>query len=218
MKMTKLKILAVVLVLSLALVGCKTWGVRGNGKLKTVEKSLTNFDKVDVSGAFCVKVAVGENPGLKIRAESNLLKYIKAEVDNGTLEISSSRYLAPRRKFLLKVTTPDLKSLESSGVNKIVVLNINSKRFDVVSSGASEIKLTGKVEKLTAEVSGASSLNSTGLEADYVDVDVSGASSAYVFAKKFLSAEASGASSIKYKGNPEKVETDVSGVSSIAKN
>ncbi len=212
------KIFGILILLSIALVGCRNWGIRGNGKPIVEARNVAPFEKVEVSGAFYVKIIVGEKPGVKIRAESNLLKYIETEVHNGTLEISSRRHLSPRKKLLIKVTTPKLKGLESSGVNKIIVLNVHTPNLDVTCSGASEIKLIGKVKKLTAEVSGASSINSAKLLAEYVNLDVSGASQAYVFASKILSAEASGASSIKYKGNPEKVETDVSGVSSIAKN
>ena len=213
-----LKIFEIVFLFAAAFSGCRNWGVRGNGNPVIIERKVPSFNKVEISGAFYVKIIVGEKAGVKIRAESNLLKYIETEVNNGTLEISSSRYLSPRSKLMIKVTTPELKSVESSGVNKIVVVNVDTPDFRVSCSGASEIKLKGKVKKLTAEVSGASSLIAEKLLAEYVSLDVSGASDAYVFASKILSAEASGASSIRYRGNPEKIETDVSGVSSIAKN
>ncbi len=217
--MLKRKIEILLLIFALAsFAGCREWGVRGNGKLQTVERKVPEFNRVEVSGVFYVKIILGNRNAVKIRAESNLLKYIETEVYHNTLEISSSRHLAPRKKLLIIVETKELKELESSGVNKIVVVNLNSRSLDVDCSGASEIKLKGKVEKLFADVSGASSLNACKLKADYVDVSVSGASSAYVYARKYLSADASGVSTIKYRGNPKKIETDVSGVSSIAKN
>ncbi len=213
MKIFKITFLLIVFVVALA--GCTNWGVQGNGKLKTVEKEVPYFDKVEISGVFYVKVKVGNKNSVRIKAESNLIKYIDVDVENNTLEISSSRHLSPRRKLLILITTQKLRAIETSGVNKVLVVNVDSDKLKVDCSGASEIKLKGRAKKLIAEVSGASYLNSASLKADYVDIDVSGASNACVFAGKVLKAEASGASSIKYKGKPDKVEKDVSGVSSI---
>lgn len=68
---------------------------------------------------------------------------------------------------------------------------------------------------LNAEASGASRLIATDLIADDVKANASGASTIEVTAIRELAADASGASSIRYGGSPEKVKPNASGASTV---
>jgi len=212
----KKKIL-ILFVFALIFAGCQTWGVRGNGVLKVEERKISDFSKLEISGVFAVKIVNGKKPSLKIRAEENLLKYIVTEVEDGTLEIYTRKRLSPRKRLMIKVTVPHLLRVESSGVNRVYVVNLHEKKFRVEISGASEVKLCGKVGVLNAEVSGASSLEAEKLTAEKARLEISGASDACVNVRKTLSAEVSGASELLYLGSPEKLDLDVSGASHIKK-
>jgi hypothetical protein len=86
----------------------------------------------------------------------------------------------------------------------------------VILSGASDAEIvSGSVQLLNAEVSGASNLKAFGLIAHEGVLDASGASSVQVFVDKSIKAHATGASDVYYKGKPEKVEVKSSGASSI---
>ncbi|RMD51530.1 MAG: DUF2807 domain-containing protein [Ignavibacteria bacterium] len=202
-------------VLFIILSACRPFGVRGNGNVVVKERKLSGFEKVDVSGIFHVKIVSGEDFGVKVRAEENLLKYIKTEVEGKTLVIYTKRNLSPRKNLQLKITLPELKSIESSGVNKILAKNISTEKFNVDLSGAGKIVLMGECDRFFADISGASNLEAKEFKCNSVNVDVSGASHAIVFAGSSLIIDASGASSVKYYGDPDKVVTDVSGVSSV---
>ena len=77
---------------------------------------------------------------------------------------------------------------------------------------------SGSTKKLDIELSGATKLNTSDLKAVDVTVDVSGASKCSVYSSSSLIADASGASKIVIYGDPPKVDTDVSGASSISSN
>lgn len=81
-------------------------------------------------------------------------------------------------------------------------------------SGASETTLSGKADNFEIELSGAGELDAKGLKSRNVIVDISGAGSAVVHAKKTLHVEISGAGSVKYKGNPE-ISKEISGAGSL---
>jgi hypothetical protein len=71
--------------------------------------------------------------------------------------------------------------------------------------GASNLNLSGTTQHLTSTVSGASNLKAYDLKTSVVSVTASGASSAQVYATEKLTMKSSGASSVKYKGDPKDI-------------
>ncbi|MBI5808258.1 MAG: DUF2807 domain-containing protein [Ignavibacteriales bacterium] len=204
------------LFVSLALFNaCNFWGVRGNGKVKLQNRSIEEFDRLEIGGAFVVKVEVGKSPSIKISAEENLLPLIRTKINDGTLVIDSKKGLSPRREIKILITTPNLNFVEASGANDIEIVGVNEDEFEVNLSGAGTIDLNGSTNKLIADLSGAGTINAKNLKANDVDISVSGAASASVFAKESLDASVSGVGSIDYYGNPAKIKTNISGVGSI---
>ena len=75
--------------------------------------------------------------------------------------------------------------------------------------------MTGIITALDAHLDGASDLDARNLQAADLTVELSGASGATVSVSDTISAELSGASTLRYGGNPHFVRRDVSGASSI---
>ena len=84
-------------------------------------------------------------------------------------------------------------------------------------SGASNVSLSGRIGTLDIEASGASELSFLDLEVDVLTVRLSGASSAEVSVSDSIEASLSGASSLRYRGDPDVSTLEVSGASSIDK-
>lgn len=211
----KLKITALILLGAILLTGCGFWGVRGSGKVVDETRSIRDFSSLDASGAYTIKIIVGENASLKISAEENLLKYIRTEVRGNTLVIDSKKNISPRKEIKIYVTTPYLNSIDCSGANTIYAKGINTDQFEVDLSGAGSIDLEGTAKYVNAGISGAGHIDAKNLKAKKIYISVSGAASAKVYASEYLDASVSGVGSIDYYGNPEKTKTDISGVGSI---
>ena len=81
-------------------------------------------------------------------------------------------------------------------------------------SGASETDLSGLANNVDIKISGAGDLDAKKLKTRNTSIDISGAGSAIVYAKKILNIEVSGAGSVKYKGNP-KVKKIINGAGSV---
>lgn len=213
--------LLLLLVLSASfLVGCRDWGimgVRGNGKVVTENREIDNFTELELGGAYNVEIKVGNEPGIVISGEQNLLKYIRTRQDGDRLIIDTKKNISPRKEIKIIITVPKLNLLDASGACDIYAENISSDRFTLDLSGAGSVELNGKVEKFRIDASGASSLEAKNLKAKNVIISLSGAGSADVYASEYLDAEVSGVGSITYYGNPKNVKKDVSGVGSISK-
>lgn len=74
----------------------------------------------------------------------------------------------------------------------------------------------GAVGELQFEVNGASEINASEMKALRADINVSEAADVLVWAEEELSINASGASSLKYKGNPS-INKSTSGASSVSR-
>ena len=205
------------LVLVVLFAGCRELGVKGSGNVTTETREIDGFNEIEVSGAYNLEIEVGSKTSCEISAEDNLHRYIVTEVINNRLIIENSHNLSPKRKIKIVLTTPSLREIESSGISNIYARGIDERNFSLDLSGAGFIELLGKVEQFTADLSGAGRLEAKELYARFVDISSSGASNAEIYSSEKLVAEISGVGSIDYYGDPEDVQTDISGVGSIIK-
>ncbi|HVX50701.1 MAG TPA: head GIN domain-containing protein [Chitinophagaceae bacterium] len=84
-------------------------------------------------------------------------------------------------------------------------------------SGASQADISGKSDGLTIEATGASEFKGFSLMTESCKAEASGASTINITVNKKLDAQASGASSIGYKGEAVITNLDVSGASNVKK-
>jgi hypothetical protein len=196
--------------------GCFHWsGVKGSGDIEEEYRDIDNFDEIDISGAFDVRVTVGESPRLQISGDDNLLKYVRTRVRGNKLIIDTKKEINPRRKLKVVASTEYLERLDVSGANSVKVRGIDSEKFSANISGACTVSLVGSTNEFDVDLSGATNLYADDFRADRVRIDCSGASKAEVFARQYINADASGVSKISFYGNPDDVRTDASGISSI---
>ncbi|MEI9808131.1 MAG: head GIN domain-containing protein [Bacteroidota bacterium] len=94
---------------------------------------------------------------------------------------------------------------------------IDAKKLSFDMSGASDSKITGTAVSLNIDASGASSFKGFDFSTDYCNVSASGASDIKITVNKELSATASGASDIDYKGAGVVRDVKTSGASSISR-
>ncbi|MCC6328917.1 MAG: DUF2807 domain-containing protein, partial [Acidobacteria bacterium] len=148
-------------------------------------------------------------------ADDNLLPLIQTEVRDGVLHIESEGRISTDNGLKVRISAPDITSIDASGVSKVTVADIDNDYLRVCTSGATKATVAGSTAKLSVEVSGASAVDAENLRAQNAEVEASGASSVSVFATGELRTDGSGASKIVYGGTPTNVEKSSSGASTI---
>ena len=213
--------------------------VRGNGVIKTEDRSVSSFKNVEVSGAINVYVSQGETKSVKVEGDENLLQYIEV-IQEGDKIIVRERpdfNLSPTGDLRIYVTSPVYNSIDVSGASDIIGQTkiSNSENLELHASGVGDIKMEVDAPEISAEISGSGSIDLKGqtktvdlelsgvghahcfeLLAENTKVGISGAGSAQVYASVKLDAEVSGAGNVSYKGNPS-VNQNVSGAGSVKK-
>ncbi len=104
--------------------------------------------------------------------------------------------------------------LDISGASKFIA-KIDFEKVSGDFSGATSSELAGSAINASLEVSGASSLKAETLAVNFLNISASGASKATFGKLKEVGIKASGASSIRYYGNPIIKIKEVSGGSSV---
>lgn len=109
-----------------------------------------------------------------------------------------------------------LLEMELSGAANVRINSVNSQEQNYGLSGASniEIKSASNAQELDVGASGASNFRAKKLTAKQARLEASGASHIEASVTDLLDANASGASSVDYYGNP-KAKTDASGASHV---
>jgi hypothetical protein len=212
--------------------------VTGSGNLITLEPANQDFSRVEFSHAFQAEVTQGESYSVVITIDDNLEQYLEVSQDGDTLKVGMEPglMLSLRNTTMqARITMPELTGVNGSGATRITIggfesdkdlaidvsgastvrgqIDAGDLRADV--SGASRLELTGQGQDGRINVSGASQANLSDFRMQNVDVEASGASRAEVNASGRLDAEASGASTVLYSGDPTLGRTNTSGASTI---
>lgn len=189
---------------------------RGSGRTQTEQRNVSNFSQIKVSGAIAVEVAASQKDfSVETEADDNLLQYVKTEVSGDTLRIYTEGRISTSNPIRVRISMPKLESFDVSGASSGDLTGINNENLTIDASGASKIKIEGTAKELRVDLSGASRLDSENLKSENVWVEASGASNATVYASNEINAEASGASCIRYAGNPKEANQSSSGASSV---
>lgn len=227
-------------VLTSSCVGFNEKSVKLSGVTKVSTKEVSAFDKVDVSGAIDVIVNIGNKSEVVIEADSAIMPYVVTEVKDRELRIYNKGIIGSfnfkNNKILVTITTPSILELESSGACDVTINDLKTDMFkvslsgacdligsfecnvlDFESSGSSDSKLRGKVKNCNIELSGACDIKALDLEVDSLKIEGSGSSNVEITVQNSLDVELSGASELRYKGEPKYIKTDMSGVSNLTK-
>lgn len=212
-------------------------GIKGDGNVVKQEREVSSFSGIDVGGAFKVFLTQGDKESLTIEADENLLDIITTDVRGSTLKIGTSEDIKDYDELNVYITFKMIDELDVSGAcqlsseNKFklddleldcsgasdVTLKMSAKNIELDCSGASQVDLYGMGESMNLDLSGASHMDASDFEVGICDADVSGASHGKIMVKSELSADVSGAGSLKYSGDPQIKSHDVSGAGSLKK-
>ncbi len=217
-----MKRIVCLLALSVLLGGChgglfRGKGLNGSGKAKAEKRTVGDFKAVNVSGAYEVEIAAQQQPGLEIEGDDNLLPRVRTEVKDGVLHIYNDEPISTSRPIRLRISVQQLDAIASSGASDIVVSNVKSDDFNISTSGAGLLKISGEAKTLDLQLSGAGEVDAKELRSEKVSVNSSGAAEATVYASEDLTVSASGAGTVNYYGEPKNVSENVSGGASISR-
>ena len=205
-------------------------------------REVPGFSEISVSGGIDLYLSPDDKEVVVVSAaEGKYRDRIVTRVVGNRLEIyfdnKSFNRWPSNMKLKAYVSFKALTKLKASGASDVYVNGvIKSDNFtldlsgasdfkgalevsslDVSQSGSSDSRISGKAEKIKVDVSGASDMKGYDFEVNYCEAEASGASDIQITVNKELSARASGASDINYRGSGMIRDIKSSGASSISR-
>jgi len=181
---------------------------------------VTNFSKVDVGGAFTVRIRRGNVYKVIADGREDDIDELRVRVTGNELNVDFRNgglfQFRNRRQIGLTIVMPDVERVELSGATKASLVGFeNLDRLDVDLSGACRALVDAKVADLKLNLSGASKATLRG-RADRLDADLSGACQLDATASRVGRAdvEASGASTADF-GEVTDLNSRTSGASKV---
>jgi len=232
--MKKLNIVSLVLIIGF-LGGCSLVNIninliRGNGNLITSEKSVSSFEKINISDSAEVRFKTSQEYRTVVTVDSNLLEYTEIDTKDNTLNIGAKRGSYSFTKYLVEVYCPAVNSVSISGSGRFsgedsikvpaftsnisgsgrIEGAVESETFSVKISGSGNIKVTGNSGDSDIDISGSGSFNGNDFVINKAAVRISGSGKANVNVSEYLNANISGSGNINYRGSP-KIDSKISG-------
>ena len=197
---TRPLILATLLAVSGATLGCDVGGTRGEGAIKSETRQTEAFTRIESGAGIHVSVGIGAASPLEVKAQANILPLIVTEVMDGTLRIRGSRSFTSSETVQVILTTPAVDRIVLTGSSRGTIDGLASDAFDAEVTGGSVLTATGTTESISLDASGGSVAQLDGLVATMVDVDISGGSRAEVRATDLVKGSATGGSRVTVAG------------------
>jgi hypothetical protein len=196
--------------------------------------AIVDFDRIVTGDAMIINIKQGNIFSIEADGDHRNLEDLMVYKTGSTLVIRYEHFEKRQYNTSINITLPMLVGADFSGAVNAQISDFTSiDKFDLalsgaslaqldlevtelnfLLSGASQLRLTGKGETLNGTITGASLLSAFNYPAVLTKLIVSGASSGKVSVSQALDVNASGASLVIYRGNPQ-LEVETSGESIV---
>ena len=182
----------IIIVLVAVLMGCGT-GQTGQ------EVFLKDFNKIEILNGFHVDINVGEEYGVMLKVDEDILRDVEAvkEGDTCIIRVKPSHDIGRATTLSAEITLPALTGL-------------------TIKNG-SHVTVNGSSDDVVFDISGGSHASLGDFVVENADLTVSGGSHVTVNVKGKLDVEVSGGSHVRYKGEPQLGDVNISAGSTFSK-
>lgn len=209
-------------------------GISGDGNVVTETINVDGFTGIHASSGIDVNISQGDFY-VEVEADENLQEVITVELDGDMLRIDSERNIYKSKSKVVNVTLPELTDIKISSAGDIKAMTdfdcqdvdidissagdldieLDAKNVKISISSSGDCDISGTAVSLNARLSSAGDLDAAELISDFVDVSVSSAGDASVYANKEIKMSASSAGNIYYRGDAEILKSHTSSAGSI---
>jgi hypothetical protein len=238
MKSLRLVFIAItVLGISCSVGGQSRKTIHGDHNVTRSERKTDSFTGIKVSSGVDVYLKQGDTESITVEADENLHEYIITEVKGGVLHVYTEANIRDAEKERVYVTTKNINLVETSSAGDVVgespircdelklsassagdiTLEVYAREINIDISSSGDITLKGETDLLDADLSSAGDLNAYELKAKEAEVSVSSAGDADINVSEKITARASSAGDINYKGDPKFVDVHSSSAGGIHK-
>lgn len=206
----------------------------GSGIVKESERDISNVTEIELSGTAQVFLTQGDTEQLVVETDDNLISQIITKQDGNNLQIFEKNCVHAS-VLNVYITVIDLDKIKVSGAGELIcntkfetselILNVDGagdinmilevENLTTEISGSGDIILSGIVQNNNVFIDGAGRLSAFNLISSSTEAKVEGSGDCEILVNNSLEAIISGSGDLKYKGNPQKISTEVKGAGEL---
>ena len=199
--------------------------VRGSGAIVSETRVVKGIDRVDLATLGELQIIQGDEEGLVVSAEENILPLLETSVRGSTLEIRTEENVVvlPTRKvtYTLKVKNISSLSVSSSGSidadkldsqkleifirssGNIRIGNLTASNLRVHISSSGNVILKGRVVSQDVRITSSGNYLATDLQSQAAYVNISSSGNARIWVNDDLGIQLSSSGNVDYYGDPQ---------------
>lgn len=209
--------------------------VKGTGEVATKALIIEPFNAIEVAGSTDVHIKQGVEQMVEVKAHPNIIPLLSKTVKDGTWEMSFSECI--RSDVQVYITVPDLRALSITGSGTItggsnfnvqdmkleiggsgeITLNLNGQNITTGIAGSGSVNLTGSAVSHKISIAGSGDVNAYDFEVLNTSVEVAGSGDVQLNTTGLLEVSIAGSGNVNYKGEPERVKSDIAGSGELVK-
>jgi len=217
--------------------GC-AFGIDGSGVVTTENRTVTTFTGIDLQCSANVYFMQGDEQSVKVEAEDNIISHITTEVKNDELVVSTDgKDFNTHQQINVYVTVKELCLLELSGSGNMVgkshincdnmtihiggsgdiKADVRSLTMKIKLAGSGSLEISGTATSTDIRIAGSGNVNAKNLQAMTSAVAISGSGQSTINASEILTVSISGSGDVHYIGDPQKLNTSITGSGTVSK-
>ena len=204
---------------TLTFTACQKDLLSGHGSTITEVRTLSDFQKVMVSGKPDVQIIKSNESKIEVTGYANLVSAYRTDVSNGQLRADYRNATVIRNDNIsLKIYTKDLSLVDVSGKVEVDIFGaFSGDHFTAKLSGDTRLKVNDNAtyQSVRFELSGLSRVFAKNIAAQEASASCSGETLIELTASQKLTVNISGKSDVHYWGNPANVEEHISGLGKL---
>jgi hypothetical protein len=209
-----------------------------------VDRHLSGFNGIDISGSFDVYVTQGATESVKVEAPANVIDRIITEVNGGVLKIYNKNnswhwgdWWGTHKKIAIYVVAKNLNSINLTGSGDVyfkegITANslklriggsgdmtgkVDTKILESSISGSGDMRLSGHAQNSTVSLAGSGDYTARSLLTVSCAVSVTGSGDAEINASEKIDATVHGSGDIRYTGTVKNVSSSKTGSGDISR-
>ncbi len=180
--------------------------IKGSGPVVREERPAAGVRAVEYSAFGKLEIVQGEEEGLTVMGQGNILPHIISEVDGDTMRIYVKGSIDPTYGLQMRLRVRELRSITAGGAGGISASGISGDALSISVSGGNTVAVAGKVYEQSVTLSGSGSYDGSALESQRATVTIDGFADAVVRVAEQLRANISGNGSVEYFGEPRVID------------
>ncbi|AJR03738.1 head GIN domain-containing protein [Siansivirga zeaxanthinifaciens] len=213
-------------------------GVRGNGQVKTMDRSLNQpFTSIKSTEGLDVYLTQGESASIQVEADENLHDLIVTEVVDGVLKIHTLKNIGSCKAKKIMISFKDIAEIKATSGSDVfstntitvddlvltttsgsdMILDVNTTNLLCKSTSGSDLNVSGTTKNLVVETTSGSDFKGEKLIAQSCNASASSGSDITLNTQEKLIANASSGGDIKYYGDPKIIDQTSGSSGSIKK-